>query len=148
MHMRKLLLTVTAFLLFAGVLFAQKTVSGRVTDDKGNPIPNASVIVKGTTTGTVTKADGSYSLVVPANAKSLIFSSVDMTTREVNINNQSVVDVNLQTSDRSLQEVVVVGYGTQRKSEVTGNIATVKGSAIADKPVQSFEAALAGRAAG
>ncbi len=146
--MRKLLLTVTAFLLFAGVLFAQKTVSGRVTDDKVNPIPNASVIVKGTTTGTVTKADGSYSLVVPANAKSLIFSSVDMTTREVNINNQSVVDVNLQTSDRSLQEVVVVGYGTQRKSEVTGNIATVKGSAIADKPVQSFEAALAGRAAG
>ena len=80
--MRKLLLTVTAFLLFAGVLLAQKTITGRVTDDKGNPIPNASLIIKGTTTGTVTKADGSFSLIAPANAKALIASAVDMTTQE------------------------------------------------------------------
>ncbi|HEX6192402.1 MAG TPA: SusC/RagA family TonB-linked outer membrane protein [Chitinophagaceae bacterium] len=146
--MRKLLLAVTAFLLFAGTLFAQKTVTGKVTDEKGVPIPNASVMVKGTTSGTVTKADGTYSIVLPSDAKAIIISSVDMGTREINVGTQNVIDVSLQASDRSLQEVVVVGYGTQRRKETTGNLSTIKGSAVAQKPVQSFESALAGKAAG
>ncbi|HEX5653009.1 MAG TPA: TonB-dependent receptor plug domain-containing protein, partial [Chitinophagaceae bacterium] len=146
--MRKLLLTLTAFLLIAGTLLAQKTLTGRVTDEKGNPIPNASLIIKGTTSGTVTKSDGSFSLVAPANARALIASAVDMTTQEKNIGNLTEINFTLSQEDRTMQEVVVVGYGTQRKSEITGNIATVKGSAIADKPVQSFDAALGGRAAG
>lgn len=146
--MRKLLALLTAILLFAGQLFAQKTVSGKVTDDKGNPVPNASVVVKGTNTGTVTKSDGTYSLTVPSNAKTLIFSSVDMASQEISIGNQTSINPVMKADDRTMQEVVVVGYGTQRKSDLTGNIATVKGSAIADKPVQSFDAALAGRAAG
>ena len=63
MQMRKLLLALAAFLFFTGQLFAQKTITGKVTDDKGNPMPNVSVVVKGTTTGTVTKTDGTYSLI-------------------------------------------------------------------------------------
>jgi TonB-linked SusC/RagA family outer membrane protein len=146
--MRKLLLTLTAFLLFAGSLLAQKTVTGKVTDDKGNPIPNASVLVKGTTTGTSTKADGTFSLTVPSNAKALIVSAIDMTTQERAIGTQTSLDFSLTQEDKTISEVVVVGYGTQRKKEVTGSIASIKGAAIANKPVQSFEQALGGRAAG
>ena len=134
--MRKLLALLAGLLFFAGTLLAQKTITGKVTDDKGNPIPNASVIVKGTTSGTVTKADGTYSITLPANAKAIIISSVDMATREINVGGQNVIDVSLQTTDRSLQEVVVVGYGTQRKKETTGNVTTIKGSAVAEKPLK------------
>lgn len=146
--MRKLLVALTAVLLFTGQLLAQRTITGKVTDEKGVPIPNASVLVKGSNTGTVTKSDGTYSITVPANAKHLVISSVDMATEEVAIGSQTTLTTSLKAADKSLQEVVVVGYGTQRKSDITGNIATVKGAAIADKPVPSFDAALAGRAAG
>lgn len=146
--MRKLLVALTAFLLFAGELLAQKTITGSVTDDKGNPVPNASVVVKGTNTGTVTKADGTYSLTVPANAKTLVITSVDMTPEEVAIGTQTAISVSLKAADKSLQEVVVVGYGTQKRKETTGSLSSVKGSAIAQKPVQSFESGLAGQAAG
>ncbi len=146
--MRKLLVALTAVLLFTGQLLAQKTVTGKVMDEKGDPIPNASVVVKGSNTGTVSKQDGTFSLTVPSTARTLVISAVDLGTEEVSIGSQTTIAVTLKQSDKSLQEVVVVGYGTQRKSDITGNIATVKGSAIADKPVPSFDAALAGRAAG
>jgi TonB-linked SusC/RagA family outer membrane protein len=146
--MRKLLLTVTAFLFFTGLLLAQKTLTGKVTDDKGSPIPNASVIVKGTTTGTVTKPDGSFSLVVPSTAKALIVSSVNMTTVEKTITGNSGMDFILAAEDKIVSEVVVVGYGTQRRKDVTGTVTTIKGAAVSNKPVQSFEQALGGRAAG
>lgn len=147
--MRKHIAFAIAVLLLSGQLLAQnRTITGKVTDDKGNPIPNVSVIIKGTNTGTVTKVDGTYSISVPSTAKSLVFSSVDMVSQEVSIGSRSEISVSLRPDDKSLQEVVVVGYGTQRKSDLTGSITTVKGSVIADKPVQSFDAALAGRAAG
>ena len=147
--MRKFLCLIMAVIAMTTSSWAQRTISGKVTDDKGVPIPNASILIKGTQTGTVSNADGSFSLSVPANAKTLVFSSVGMATQEVNIGNQTSLSVSLQSAaDASLQEVVVVGYGTQRRADVTANIATVKGSAVADKPVQSFDAALAGRAAG
>ena len=147
--MRKFLCLIMAVMAMTTSLWAQRTISGKVTDDKGVPVPNVSIQVKGTQTGTVSGQDGSFSLTVPSNARTLVFSSVGMTTREVNIGNQTSLSVSLQSStDANLQEVVVVGYGTQRRADVTANIATVKGSAVADKPVQSFDAALAGRAAG
>jgi TonB-linked SusC/RagA family outer membrane protein len=142
------------YLLFAGIVFfamqamAQRTVTGKVTDEKGNPVANASVVVKGTTTGTITKPDGTFSLSVSSKAKALIFSSVDMTTKEVIIGNDNVVNISLSAEDKLMSEVVVTGYGTQRKKEVTGNISTIKGPVLADKPVQSFDQALAGRATG
>lgn len=146
--MRKLYLLLMGVVFFAMQANAQRTITGKVTDEKGNPIANASVLVKGSTVGTSTSATGIYTLAVPATAKALIFSSVDMTSQEVLIGSKTTIDVTLKAEDKVMQEVVVVGYGTQKKSDVTGNIATVKGSAIADKPVPSFDAALAGRAAG
>jgi TonB-linked SusC/RagA family outer membrane protein len=128
--------------------WAQRTITGKVTDDKNTPLPNVSVIVKGTNTGTSTKEDGTYSLNVPANARILVFSSVDMGTQEISIGNGNVVNATLTSSSKSLEEVVVVGYGTQRKRDVTSSVATVKGAVTADKPVQTFEQALGGRAAG
>jgi TonB-linked SusC/RagA family outer membrane protein len=146
--MRKRLLFLSGFVLCSIIALAQRTITGKVTDDKGKPVANVSVIIKGTTTGTTSKEDGSYSISVPANARTLIFSSVDMSTIERPIGSQSVIDVRLTAEDKTLTEVVVTGYGTQRKKEVTGNIATVKGTSIANKPIQSFDQALAGRAAG
>ena len=146
--MRKLLALLTAFLLLAGQLFAQRTITGKVTDDKGNPLPNASVMVKGTNTGTISKGDGTYSLAVPKNASALIFSSVNMTTQELKIGSLTEIDVSLSPEDKILTDVVVVGYGTQKRKEVTANYSTIKGAALANKPIQSFDQALAGRATG
>ena len=146
--MRKQLLLLSGFVLCSIIALAQRTITGKITDDKGNPVPNVSVIVKGTTTGTTSKTDGTYSLTVPANARALIFSSVDMGTEEKQLGTLDVIDVSLKAEDKTLTEVVVTGYGTQRRKEVSGNIATVKGSSVANKPVQSFEQALAGRATG
>lgn len=145
--MRKLFFLWTV-VFFTGQLWAQRTVSGKVTDDKNNPIANASVVVKGTTTGTATKNDGTYSLTVPANAKSLLFSSVNMTTIELVLGKDNVVNVTLTPEEKTMSEVVMTGYGTQRKKDLTGNIASIKGSTISNKPIQSFEQALGGRAAG
>ncbi|HEY1112610.1 MAG TPA: TonB-dependent receptor plug domain-containing protein, partial [Chitinophagaceae bacterium] len=145
--MRKLLLLCVAVLLTI-MSWAQRTITGRVIDDKGSPVPNVSITIRGSNVGTVTGPDGTYSLNVPAAGKVLVFSAVDMSTREVTIGSQSSVDVALAAVDKSLQEVVVVGYGTQKRKEVTSSVATVKGSDVAQKPVQSFEQALGGRAAG
>lgn len=146
--MRKLLLLLMGVMCLAIQASAQRTVSGKVTDEKGNPLANVSVVVRGTTTGTTTKPDGTYSLVVPSKSRSLIFSSVDMSTVEMTISADNSVDVTLKSEDKIMSEVVVTGYGTQRRKEVTGNISNVKGAAIANKPIQSFEQALAGRATG
>jgi len=127
---------------------SQRTITGKVIDDKGTPLPNVSVIIKGTLSGTITKEDGSYSLAIPSNAKSLIFSFTEMGTQEISIGKENVLDVTLSASQKSMDEVIVVGYGTQRRRDITGNIASVSGKQIAEKPVQSFEQALGGRAAG
>ncbi len=146
--MRKILCLGVVLLLMTLTSWAQRSVTGKVTDDKGAPLANVSIIVKGTNTGTVSKDDGTFSITVPSNARALIFSYADMSTQEITIPTSGVVNASMSSQARSMDEVIVVGYGTQRRGEVTGNIATVKGSAVADKPVQSFDAALAGRAAG
>jgi TonB-dependent starch-binding outer membrane protein SusC len=148
MQMRKLYLLLIGVVLFASQAFAQRTVTGKVTDEKGNPMANASVVVRGTTTGTTTKDDGSYTLTVPANARALVFSSVDMSPVEKAIGTATVINATLKAEDKTMSEVIVVGYGTQRRKDVTGNMTSVKGTAVSDKPVQSFEQALGGRAAG
>jgi TonB-dependent starch-binding outer membrane protein SusC len=99
--MRKLLLLVMGVMLSAAALLAQRTISGKVTDDKGAALANASVTVKGANTGTVTQNDGSYSLTVPADARVLVFSSVDMGDQETNIGNQTVINVTLKNADKN-----------------------------------------------
>ncbi|THU37224.1 SusC/RagA family TonB-linked outer membrane protein [Niastella caeni] len=147
--MRKLLLLLLAVGASACLLQAQtRTITGKVTSPDGSPIPNTSVRIKGTGYGTTTGFDGIYSMNVPAGSRVLIFSAVGMGDVEVSIGDKAVINMKLEVADRSLSEVVVVGYGTQRRREATGSLSTVKGPAISDKPVQSFEAALGGRAPG
>jgi len=112
--MRKFLFLTLAALLTLQV-WAQRTVTGIVTDDKGSPVADVSVQVKGTNTGTVTGTDGKYTLSVPANGRTLVFSAINMGTQEVTIGERTSVDVTLSTTDKSLDEVVVVGYGTARR---------------------------------
>ncbi|MGB8194086.1 MAG: TonB-dependent receptor [Chitinophagaceae bacterium] len=147
--MRKFLAMLGGLLLFCGTLLAQnRTITGKVTSDNGLPLPNVSVIIKGTNTGTTTNADGAFSINVPPSARALLFSSVGMTTEEVAIGNKTAISISMKAADKDLQEVVVIGYGTQKKKEVTGAVSSVKGQAIANLPVQSFDATLGGRAAG
>jgi TonB-linked SusC/RagA family outer membrane protein len=123
-------------------------VSGTVKADNGEPLPGVSVVVKGTQNGTVTDAAGSYRISVPDGNAVLVFSFIGYTTEEVTVGTRTTVDVLLVGDIKALSEVVVVGYGTQVRRDVTGAIATVKGEDIARVPVASFDAALQGRAAG
>jgi TonB-linked SusC/RagA family outer membrane protein len=146
--MRKLFLLLGGIVFFITQAFAQRSVAGKVTDDKGTPLQNVSVTAKGTTTGTVTKADGTYSLNVPATAKALIFSSVDMATLEMNIGTQTMINVSMKPEDKTLQEVVLVGYSSVRKGNLTGAVSKIKAPEIENRPVMSFDQALTGKAAG
>ncbi len=146
--MRKLLTALAAVLFFSVQLFAQKIITGRVTDDKGAPIANASVVVKGTRVGTVTKADGTFSISVTENAKTLVISSVDMLQQEMAIGSQSSMNISLKADDKSLQEVVVTGYQTVRKKDVASAISKISAADIDNLPIPNFAQAMQGRAAG
>lgn len=148
--MRKILLLGLAFLMATASAFAQdRVVTGTVTSgEDGLPIPGASVVVKGTTIGTATDLDGKFTLNVPQQNNTLVFSFVGSEMQEVNIGNRSQINVILQPDTRSLEEVIVTGYGTQPKREVTGAVSSVKGELIENVPLQSFDRALQGRAAG
>lgn len=117
---KRLLLLAGLFILLAQMGFSQKTVSGKVTDVSGAPLANVSVMVKGTSTGTVTKPDGTYSLVVPANAKSLVFSSVDMATLETSIGSQTVINATLKVEDKVISEIVVTAFGIKKDKKTLG----------------------------
>lgn len=139
-----------SFLLLVGVLFlsfqlyAQKTISGKVTDDKGAPVANASVVVKGTTTGTVTSTDGTFSLVLPPNARTLVFSSVDMVEQEVNVTASSNFSVRLKAQNKALEEVFVVAYGTVKKEALTGSVGKIKAEDIQTRPLNNIVGAIEG----
>ncbi|SFC12282.1 TonB-linked outer membrane protein, SusC/RagA family [Flexibacter flexilis DSM 6793] len=150
--MRKLyLITQAVFLTLFVTLSAiaqEKTITGTVTAfEDGNPIPGVNVVVKGTTTGTATDLNGKYSISV-AEGVTLVFSSVGYTNEEVVVAGQTSIDVKMVLNVSSLSEVVVVGYGTQERRDVTGAISSVKSTALKNNPVNSFDAALQGRTAG
>lgn len=135
---------------FSSQAYAQsQTVTGTVVSaEDGQSLPGVTVLVKGTNRGTSTNIDGEYSLQVPSGNNILVFSFVGYLTQEVEIDGRSTIDVMLQTDIQQLSDVVVVGYGSQIKEDVTGNIATVSGEDIAQVPVNSFESAIQGRTAG
>lgn len=130
--------------------FAQgRVVTGTVTSlEDGMGVPGATVLVKGTTIGTATDIDGKYSINVPAGSNVLVFTFVGLISQEVNIGNRSTINVALDADVTALSEVIVTGYGTQPKREVTGAVSSVKGDAIQNLPLQSFDRALQGRASG
>lgn len=128
--------------------FAQKQVSGTVVDATGEAIIGASVIVKGTSTGTVTDFDGNFTIKdVPSNG-SLVVSYVGYTTQTVSVAGKNTIKVTLQEDRQLLDEVVVVGYGVQKKSDVTGSMASVSGEELNARPVNNALEALQGKAAG
>jgi TonB-linked SusC/RagA family outer membrane protein len=148
--MKKIALLLAFFAIGLNVVLAQtKEITGSVTSaDDGGTMPGVSISVKGTSLGTITDMNGKYTIKAPVDAKTLVFSFVGMTSEEVTIGNQSVINVQLKAQDISVDEVVVVGYGTQKKRDVTSSISKVKGNDLADKASSSFISQLAGRASG
>ena len=135
----------TLSLLLSSSIFAQKTVTGKVTDSKdASPLAGVSVLAKGTGTGTQTKADGTFSLSVPTNANTLVISSVGYATQEVNVAGQTSVNILLVSSGSNLNEVVVVGYGTQRKGNLTGAVAQVSSDVLENRSLSNLSQGLQG----
>lgn len=141
------LLFILTLLLGVQSMYAQSTITGTINDALG-PLPGASVVAKGTTTGAVADFDGNYSIDVPEGAATLVFSYVGYAAQEVAINGQSTINVVLTEDAQALSEVVVVGYGTQRKADLTGAVGSIGAGDIVSKPITSPDQALAGTISG
>ncbi|MCW2118821.1 SusC/RagA family TonB-linked outer membrane protein [Flavobacterium sp. 7A] len=126
----------------------QNPIKGTVKDEDGMPIPGVNVLVKGTTIGTTTDIDGKYVISAPSTAKILVFSYLGLKSSEVAINGKSVVNASLKSDASALEEVVVVGYGTVRKSDVTGALSSVSTDEMNKTQNTSIAQAIQGRAAG
>ncbi|MBG47704.1 MAG: SusC/RagA family TonB-linked outer membrane protein [Pseudozobellia sp.] len=139
---------ITLFVMFGHFAFSQTTVSGVVSDESGVPLPGASIVVAGTTNGTQTDFDGNYTISdVPPNGN-LTVSYIGYLTQQVPVNSRTTINVTLAEDLQTLDEVVVVGYGTQSRAEVTGAITTVGSEELTALPVATADQALQGRAAG
>lgn len=146
---RVLSLTIALSCLSLLALAQERTIRGTVTDgETSEALPGVNVVVKGTTIGTITDIEGNYTLSVPSDASTLVFSSVGYSADEVAINNRSTIDLNLMPDIQSLSEVVVVGYGTQEKRDVTAAIASLDKEQITKIPVASGVQAMQGQVAG
>lgn len=124
-----------------------QVVSGRVVGADGNAIPGATIVERGTTNGVSSGADGNFSLSVQPQA-TLVISSIGYTTQNVVVGGRSSVSVTLAASATSLDEAVVVGYGTQSKADLTGSVTQLSSKDVGNQPVQSFEQSIQGKAAG
>ncbi|MEO6228994.1 MAG: TonB-dependent receptor [Ferruginibacter sp.] len=145
--MKKILSLCFAFFAMASLTAQNKSVTGRVTNENGEPVANASVLVKGSKTGTTTDSKGQFSLTVLPTAKKLVISNLGFAPVEIAIT-ELPLNVSLVPFISSIDEVVVVGYGTQKKSVVTGAISSVKASDIDNQPIVRVEQFLQGRASG
>lgn len=143
-------LTLVLMLVFFGVgsMLAQRTITGKVVDKDGETLIGATVLAKGTSVGTVTDFNGKYSITLPSDTKVLVFSYTGFTTTEVELGASDILDVNLESSASLLGEVVVLGYGTREKNQITGSTVTVSGVSLQDVPVVSIDQALQGKVAG
>lgn len=131
------------------MLFAQqKIVTGKVTDENNDPVPGANVVLKGTTIGTVTDMDGNFKIPIPSSGKILTVTFIGFDPKDVNITSENVVNVKISSSSIGLQEVVAVGYGTMKKIDVSGSVASVSAEKISEKSYTNFQQVLSGRAAG
>ena len=137
------------FLLSGSIGLSAQTVSGTVVDDAGVPLPGVGVLVKGTTRGTITNQDGNYSIEVGNLQEDvLIFSFIGMKTTDVQINGETEIDITLSSQYEMLDEIVVVGYGTMKKRDLTGSVASVSAKQLKDVPLTSAAQAITGRLAG
>ncbi len=132
---------------FTHSLLGQRTITGKVSDAAG-PIPGATVLVKGTTTGTATDIDGSFSLTLKENTATLVVSAVGYSEQTIDIGNQSVINVTLKEDVATLSELVVTGYGTQSKKSITGAVATLDATQLLTTPSTNIGQAMQGKVAG
>lgn len=161
-HLQRLLtaLTVLAIHLFAcsdlsaaGAgsitnIIADRSVTGKVTSDDGTPLPGVNVQLKGSATGTMTDAQGNFSISVPDKGAVLLITATEYESQEVPVGDQQSLSITLQRKTGSLNEVVVIGYGATRKSDLTGSVVSIKAEDLRKVQVTSFDQALQGRAAG
>lgn len=141
-------LAVFALLLIAGTLWAQNIkVTGKVTDKNGEPVVGVGVIIKGTRTGISTSLDGTYEINAPGRSV-LVFSSLGMKTQEIPINNRTVINITMEDDALLLEDLVVVGYGTQRKENLTGSVATVDTKVLESRPIADVGRGLQGSTPG
>ncbi len=145
-----LLMIVMALCSISSTLLAQDAlrVTGKVTGIKGEPLPGVSVIVKGTTTGVITDSEGKYSILIKNKSGSLLFKYVGYTSQEIAINGQSVINASLTEDSKGLNEVVVIGYGSRKKKDITGSISAITAKDIENTPYASPEFALQGKVSG
>ena len=129
--------------------FAQNTVSGTVSDSEGLPLPGATVVVQGTSIGVTSDFDGNFSITIPSDGDQvLVVSYIGYTNQEVDVSSQSTITVQLQPDTEALEEVVVVGYGTVLKRDLTGSVASVKIEDEVSRQAATVDQLLQGRAAG
>lgn len=145
--MKVLTILLVALSLIAVPVFAQSPVTGRITDGQGRPIPQASVVIKGTGNGVSSNHNGEFSIVAPANG-TLVISSVGYPIKELAINGKNQFSITLEAGAADLNQVIVVGYGTQRKRDVTGSTVSVKGETLNEIKAPNIFNQLQGRAAG
>ena len=129
-------------------LLQQLTLTGVVTDANGDPLPGVTVAIKGTSQGTATDANGAFSLQVPNENAVLVFSYIGFNTQEIPVGNRRTINVSLLESSRELEEVIVIGYGTVRKSDLAGSVSSVSNKQFRDHPVKQLQDILQGRTAG
>ena len=128
---------------------ADIAVRGKIVDaETQSPIPGVNVVIKGTTTGSTTDVEGNYQISVPNASAVLVYSYVGYLSQEVNVGNRTTIDITMAADSKSLGEVVVIGYGTVKKSDLTGAVETIKGEQLMDKPVPNVSQALQGKIAG
>lgn len=143
--MRKILTLLICTVLISQIGFAQaKTITGRVIDEKGDAVAGASILLKGTKTGTTTDADGNYSISVPAAVKTLVVSAINKKPQEISIGASTSINIALEPTAASLEEVVVVAYGTAKKETLTGSVGTIKAAEIAKRPLTNVVNAIEG----
>ncbi len=147
MKAKKLLLALLG-MVTAISLSAQTTITGIVTDETGEPLIGAGVVVEGTTTGTITGIDGDYMLTVPADAVNLVFSFIGLADQTVAINGQTEINVTLSADQTFLDEVVVVGYATVKRRDLLGSVSSVGADKLTEQPVVNVSQALSGKMAG
>jgi TonB-dependent starch-binding outer membrane protein SusC len=147
-HYLKYALVLAILLCVSGMAYAQNQITGKVTSAANEGLPGVTVLLKGTNNGTTTDVNGGYTLSVPGTSGTLVFSFIGYTTTEKNFSQPGTVNVTLQTDAKALEEVVVIGYGTARKSDLTGAVASVKEEQIKERAAPSLNQALAGKMPG
>jgi len=146
--MKRVLVLCILIIIFLGQIFAQVKITGQIIDESGLPLPGVNVIIKGTTTGTVTDLDGNYSLSdVPSDAI-LVFSFISKETQEVAVEGRTAINITMQEEAQKMDEVVIVGYGAVKRANLLGAVGSISSDKIEGIPTQNLSTLLEGRLAG